>query len=133
MKIFNLMTLCAVASVALVSTAAAQDVNRGKALFAGECSACHSVVPGQNGIGPSLAHVYGMPAGAPGTGYKFSVAMQESHVVWTEVELDKFLMTPDFIAAGTKMPLPGTEMHMGVPSADDRADLIAYLRSLPRS
>jgi cytochrome c len=121
-KIFNLMTLCAVASVALVSTAAAQSADRGKTLFTSECAACHSVTPGQNGIGPSLAGVYGMHA-----------ALQTANIVWTDDQLEKFLRDPEIAVAGTKMPHPGTEMHMGMPSPVDRGDLIAYLRSLPRS
>ena len=132
MKIFNLMTLCAVASVALVSTAAAQSADRGKTLFTSECAACHSVTPGQNGIGPSLAGVYGMHA-ATTPGFHFSVALQTANIVWTDDQLEKFLRDPEIAVAGTKMPHPRTEMHMGMPSPVDRGDLIAYLRSLPRS
>ncbi len=129
---FNLIVLSAVASMALPASASAQTPERGKALFAAECSACHSVVPGQNGIGPSLGSIYGKRAGTV-PGFKFSTEMRTSHIVWTDAELNKFLTDPNNALFGTKMPTPGTEMHMGTPSAADRGSLIAYLRSLPRS
>ncbi|WP_227076146.1 cytochrome c family protein [Acidocella sp. KAb 2-4] len=126
---YRIMTAALLGGLALASAAQAQDAARGKLLFATECSACHSVMPGQNGIGPSLANVYGMHS-ASQPGFNYSPAMRTANVVWTDDELAKFLMNPDLIAAGSKMPQPGTEMHMGVPSAQDRGDLIAYLRSL---
>ena len=46
---------------------------------------------------------------------------------WTLDELDKFL-------AGPKEYIPGTAMSFaGIPKDTDRADLIAYLRSLAES
>jgi len=50
--------------------------------------------------------------------------MKNSHIVWTEKTLDRFLTSP------LKM-VPGTAMtYDGVPDAKDRADLIAYLKSV---
>ncbi len=128
----NIMRLCAaglLSCAAFASAALAQDAARGKALFAAECAACHSAQPGQNGVGPSLAGVYGRPAGTV-PGYHFSPALRQTHIILTATELDLFLRSPSSFAAGTKMPTPGSLMHMGVPNAADRGDLIAYLRDL---
>ena len=129
MKPYLTMAAGLLGGLALAGTAQAQDAARGKILFQSECAACHSAVPGQNGIGPSLAGVYDMRAGMV-PGYHYSVQLKNSNIVWTDAELNKFLMSPAVVVAGTKMPQPGTEMHMGVPSDQDRGDLIAYLRSL---
>ena len=63
-------------------------------------------------------------------GYKFSLAMKTSHVVWTNDTLESFLRNPNVLITGTNMPQGGGEMHIGVPNAEDRGDIIAYLRSL---
>jgi len=115
--------------LAIAGPAAAQDAARGSVLFSVECAACHSTVPGQNGVGPSLAGVYGSRAGMV-PGYKFSVALKQSTIVWTSETLEAFLTDPNSDVTGTNMPLPGTVMHLGMPNATDRADVIAYLRTL---
>jgi len=109
--------------VAQGSAAAAGDVAKGKALFEGQCAACHSVAPGENGIGPTLAGVYGQPA-ASTPGFQFSGALKSSKIVWTDAALDKFLADPQSDVPGTKMP------YMGLPDAADRADVVAYLKTL---
>lgn len=119
------LTLC----LAIAGPAAAQDAAHGQVLFSAECAACHSTVPGQNGVGPSLAGVYGSRAGMV-PGYKFSVALKQSTIVWTSETLEAFLTDPNSDVTGTNMPLPGTVMHLGMPNATDRADVIAYLRTL---
>lgn len=133
MKPYSTMMLCLALAgiVALPFSARAQDASaaRGKVLFQAECAACHSAEPGQNGIGPSLYGVYGMAAGKV-PGYKFSVAMKTSHVVWTDDTLESFLRSPNALITGTNMPQGGGEMHIGVPNAEDRGNIIAYLRSL---
>lgn len=115
--------------LAIAGPAMAADTARGDVLFSTECAACHSIAPGQNRIGPSLAGVYGARA-ASQPGYKYSLALKESNIVWTDVALEKFLLDPDADVTGTNMPHPGTEMHMGMPSDTDRGDVIAYLRTL---
>ncbi|HKX78436.1 MAG TPA: c-type cytochrome [Novosphingobium sp.] len=100
---------------------AAGDAERGKALFA-RCAACHSVEPGKNKLGPSLAGTVGRKAGAV-PGYKYSPAMTKSGKVWDAKALDAYLAAP------TKA-VPGTTMVIAVPNAEDRAHLIAYLATV---
>jgi cytochrome c len=116
--------LIAVAAGAFcIASAQAANVAHGKALFQAQCAACHSVSPGQNGIGPSLAGVYGAKAAAT-PGFQFSPALKKSGIVWNASTLDKFLANPQADVPGTKMP------YMGMANATDRADVVAYLQTL---
>lgn len=97
------------------------DPARGKTVF-NRCTACHTVTQ-QNRSGPHLAGVVGRKAGAV-AGYRYSPALASSAIVWDEQALD------DFLAAPAKA-VPGTKMAIGVPKAEDRQDVISYLKSIP--
>lgn len=88
-----------------------------------QCQVCHSATPGKNGIGPSLAGIYGTKA-AEVPGYDFSDAMKGSGLTWNEATLDKFLTSPQTVVPGTKMTFGGLK------DADKRKAVIAYLKSL---
>src|SRR5258706_928509 len=98
---------------------AADDAARGKTTYEANCAACHTVTPGRQGFGPSLAGVVGRDAGTL-EGYKFSSAMSQSGLRWDAKTLDEFL-------AGSTKKVPGTAMDLAVPNPADRADIIAYL------
>ena len=88
------------------------------------CVACHSFNQGgKNGIGPNLYGVVGEPI-AQGKDYNFSEALKKHTGPWTFAELNKWLTKPAAYAPGTRMTF------MGVPKAEDRADIIDYLRTL---
>ncbi len=95
------------------------DAANGKTVFA-KCMACHSLKDGENRIGPSLHGMIGRPAGQV-TGFSYSTANKSSGIVWSKDELFKFLESPQKTVPGTKMSFPG------LPMAQDRADVIAYL------
>src|SRR5436190_17710176 len=79
-------TLLSISACAL----AQEDVPQGQKQFEAQCAACHTVKPGVNGFGPSLAGVVGRPAGkAPG--YTYTGAMASSGLIWDEATLDAFL------------------------------------------
>jgi len=99
--------------------APAGDPVRGKTLFV-KCVACHTVAPGSNRLGPSLAGVVGRRAAAV-PGFRYSPAMQSSRLTWTREILDRYIATPSAVVKVTFMT------YQGVPDARDRADLIAYL------
>lgn len=105
--------------------AMAADAAKGKAIFDGRCSVCHSVKPGDEGAGPSLAGVVGRKAasepGFPG----YTGALKKSGLTWTKANLDKFL-------AGPQTVVPGTAMPIALPNAAERADMLAYLASLKK-
>lgn len=98
----------------------AGDLARGKTTFA-RCAACHSVT-GRNGIGPHLDGAFGRVAGKA-EGFRYSPGMAASTRPWDVQGLEAFLAAPT-------RAVPGTTMPLNVPGAQDRADLIAYLRSL---
>ncbi|MGC9269265.1 c-type cytochrome [Acidiphilium sp.] len=120
------MTAALVTGLFITANAHAADAAKGKSIFAAQCASCHSVAPGQNGIGPSLAGIYGKPA-ASTPGFDFSPALKSAHIVWTAAALDKFIANPQADVPGTKMP------YMGMTNAADRADVVAYLASLAKS
>ena len=109
---------------AAVSGAAFADdeAARGKTAYEANCAACHTVTPGKHGFGPSLAGVVGRDAGTV-EGYKFSGAMAQSGLHWDAKNLDEFL-------TNSTKKVPGTAMDLAVPSAADRAAIIAYLGTI---
>lgn len=98
------------------------DVTAGEKTFKA-CAICHSTKAGENKIGPTLFGVVGRVAGTS-SGYSFSPANKKSGVTWTEQVLFDYLENPR-----TKMP--GTKMgYAGLKKPQDRANLIAYLKTL---
>lgn len=88
-----------------------------------QCMSCHAVAPGQNGIGPSLAGVFGRKAGmAPG--FSYSDAMKASGKTWDEASLDAFLANPMGVVPGTRMT------YMGQSDPAKRKAVIEYLQTL---
>lgn len=104
------------------SAAAAQegDANRGHQLFDKRCGGCHSLDNDKEG--PRLRGVYGRKAGDVPT-FKYSDAVAKSGVGWDEASLDKWLTDPDKF-------IPDADMDFHVEKADERADVIAYLKQL---
>src|SRR5262245_20338778 len=115
-------TVSLVSLIALIAASARAegDPAKGEKIFA-RCKACHTIEPGANRIGPSLAGLFGRKAGTA-EGYNYSDAMKNSGIVWNEETLSKYLENPRGVVPGTKMVFPG------VKDAQDRADLIAYLK-----
>jgi cytochrome c len=102
-------------------TAAAQDAQKGKALFE-QCVACHSFDPARNESGPHLKGLFGRKAASVGD-FVYSPPMRRADFVWTPELLDKFLADPQ------QPPFRGNRMPFaGMPDAQARADLIAYLK-----
>ncbi|MCX7864631.1 MAG: c-type cytochrome [Novosphingobium sp.] len=94
-------------------------VSMGAAVFAQRCAACHSAEPGKPSHGgPNLAGVVGRQAGS--AQYRYSPAMRDSGLIWTEQELDAFLEAPS-------RKLPGTYMAVPLRDAALRQAVIAYL------
>ncbi|HZR04085.1 MAG TPA: hypothetical protein VFA81_13045, partial [Burkholderiales bacterium] len=84
----------------------------------------HSLEPGENLTGPSLAHVWGRKAGTLPDFHRYSEALQRSGVVWNEQSLDRWLADPQAFVPGNTMPFPG------IRDARPRADVIAYLKAV---
>jgi len=103
--------------------AAAGDPKRGAQVFQA-CLACHSVKPGEQLTGPSLASVWNRKAGTVEGFQRYSDALKLVDVVWNEATLDRWLANPEQFVAGNNMTFPG------VRESKDRQDVIAYLRAV---
>lgn len=106
------------------TAAAAPDATRGQALYQARCAACHA--PDFNGVGPAHRGVFGRAAGTARGFAAYSPALKRSGIVWTEASLDRWLADPEAL-------VPGQAMGVSVPDAAERADVIAFLRTLAKA
>jgi nitrite reductase (NO-forming) len=102
-----------------ISEATGGDAAAGRQVFR-KCQACHSMEPGKNMLGPSLAGLLGRKAGSE-SGYNYSSAMKQANITWDAKTLDAYLADPQKSVPGNKMPFPGLKTD------HDRADIIAFL------
>jgi cytochrome c len=94
----------------------------GQLLFNNACRTCHSVKDGDNRLGPHLHGIVGRKSGSL-KNYPYSDSMEKSGLVWDEATLDRFIADPQAVVRGNTM-----QPYGGMPSAEDRARIIAYLR-----
>lgn len=113
----------ATSSPASVQTAAAEDpLERGARLYK-RCQSCHSLdQEGRHKVGPNLWNIYGSVAGKR-EDFKYSAAMAEMTTVWDDESLDAYIENPRKYLPGGKMAFAGLR------KAEDRAALLAYLKS----
>ncbi|HLY07442.1 MAG TPA: c-type cytochrome [Rhizomicrobium sp.] len=98
------------------------DVAKGQQI-SHDCLQCHDLSKGgPDKIGPNLWGIVGR-ARASRSSYSYSSAMSSSHDPWTFEKLFRYLKSPQMVVPGTKMTFAG------LPSAQDRIDLIAWLRT----
>ena len=102
---------------------AAPDAQHGEQVYA-RCLACHALA--YDRVGPRHCGLLGRRAGSV-PGFDYSEAMKHSQLRWDAKTLQRFLADPTGVVPGTRMT------YAGVPDAQDRADLIAYLEQADRS
>jgi cytochrome c len=95
------------------------DAVRGKTFYQA-CQACHSI--DENDLGPRHRGVVGRRAGSVAD-YTYSKALMTSGLTWDEANLDRWLTNPSAL-------VPGTKMFFQISDAQQRADVIAYLKLL---
>jgi cytochrome c len=102
---------------------AAANLDNGKAKFR-LCAACHTPTEGgKNLVGPNLWNIVNRPRAAS-EGFSYSPGLKAMGGAWSYEDLNGFIANP-------KQYLPQTKMAFaGVPKPEDRADVIAYLRTL---
>ena len=99
------------------------DIEKGAKVFR-KCGACHTAEQGgANKIGPNLHGVLNRDKGSV-DGFGYSNQLIAKGGAWGYDDLDVFLKKPSTYIKGTKMAFAG------IRKPGDRADLIAYLRSL---
>jgi cytochrome c len=94
------------------------DAVRGKAVFEKRCTGCHTMDVDREG--PRLAGVYGRKAGSV-PGFTYSAGLKNFGQTWNDATLERWLSDPD-------MMVPDNNMSFSVPKAEERRDLIAYLK-----
>lgn len=116
-----------VANLLAVTTAgmfvASSEVNAAPSAAHGEevyqsCQDCHSL--DSNDVGPKHRGVFGRKA-ASVPDYSYSAALKSSGITWNEDTLDKWLTDPQKL-------VPGSKMFFHLDAAQDRADVIEYLK-----
>ena len=95
------------------------DPAAGKLVFR-KCQVCHSLEPGKDVLGPSLAGIIGRKSGAE-PNYAYSPAMKDANLTWDAKTLDTYLDDPQKVVPGNKMPFPGLK------TPQDRSDVIAFI------
>lgn len=99
----------------------AADLDNGRRVFA-RCRSCHTITDGgPNMTGPNLYGVFGRQAAALPK-YNYSTALKQADFVWDGERLDHWLENPRTFLKGTKMSF------VGIPGAQDRRDVIAFLK-----
>jgi cytochrome c len=121
----------AVALAAMAAPAVAEgDVEKGKEVFK-KCGLCHQVGPGAKTlIGPELNGIVGRKAASTADYPSYSAGMKklgEEGFVWTPENIDKWISDPKAMIPDSPMALA----FQGIPDAGQRADVIAYLKTLP--
>lgn len=102
------------------SASEAQDSSSRKALFEKRCGGCHAV--DRDKEGPRLGGVYGRPAGTVDS-FQYSDALKKSRIVWSDATLDSWL-------TDTEKLVPNNDMTFHIEGADERREIIAYLKQI---
>jgi cytochrome c len=114
------LLLAVAALVLLPLSASAGDAARGEQLWR-KCASCHTLESnGRNRAGPRLHGVFGRVAGSV-PDYKYSDALKNSGIIWTDQTLDAYIKDAEAF-------VPGTKMYGGLSQDADRADLLTFLK-----
>jgi cytochrome c len=111
---FMLMTI----GSSLLSPARVRAQANGKGLFEKRCGGCHALDSDKGG--PRLGGVYGRTS-ASLDGFQYSDALKKAKIVWKEDTLDRWL-------TDTEKLVPDNDMTFHVEKADERREIIAYLK-----
>ncbi|MDP2372298.1 cytochrome c family protein [Reyranella sp.] len=103
---------------------AGANVDAGKAIFMKQCFTCHTTDKGgANKVGPNLWDIVGRKV-ASHAGFGYSSALQAKGGDWSYEDINHMILKPTAYVKGTKMAFAG------LPKEQERADVIAYLRTL---
>jgi len=105
---------------AVILVAAAENSPRGQELFEKRCAGCHSA--DRDLEGPHLRGVYGRRAGTAPR-FPYSDSLRAATIQWDEQSLDRWLTDPEAF-------VPGNDMAFRVEKAEERAEIIRYLRHM---
>ena len=100
------------------------DAANGATVF-NACKTCHLLEAGKKSrpTGPNLHGVVDRAAGTEATYTRFSPAMKNSGITWTEDNLHAYLENPRTFIKGNRMA------YAGVKDAQKRADVIEFIKA----
>ncbi|MDH5749131.1 MAG: c-type cytochrome [Rhodospirillales bacterium] len=104
----------------------AGDAEKGEKVFKKRCKACHEAEVGKNKVGPFLSGVVGRKAGTA-DGFKRYKGLAGADWTWDEATLMEYLADPSAFAKARTGK--ATSMTFKLKKEDERADVIAYLKS----
>ena len=102
----------------LLSPSRVQAQANGKELFEKRCGGCHAL--DRDKEGPRLGGVYGRTSGSIDA-FQYSEALRKAKIVWKEDTLERWL-------TDTEKLVPDNDMTFHVEKADERREIIAYLK-----
>jgi cytochrome c len=122
----RLAAALAIAALLVAPAAADGDARRGERVFQ-YCYSCHTVDAADTQAlqGPSLVGIVGRRIAAH-DGFDYSPAMRAfaaEHGVWNEDLLERYIVAPHKLVPRTTMS------YRGVDDAQERADLMAFLKA----
>jgi cytochrome c len=94
------------------------DAALGETTFNKRCTGCHALEANRDG--PQLRGVFGRKAGSI-SGFNYSAALKGSGITWDENSLERWL-------SDTDATVPGNDMDFRVLKANERLNIIAYLK-----
>jgi cytochrome c len=119
------MFLAAAALSLMTGAALAEgDAAKGEKVF-NQCKACHDAEKGVNKVGPTLKGIIGRQI-ATVEGYNYSEDMKAfgaARGTWDDATFLEYIENPKKDVPKTKMAFPGIKKE------DQRADLLAYLKT----
>jgi cytochrome c len=107
-------------SVSAAGQADTGDPKRGQEFFQKRCASCHNLDTAKEG--PPLRGVFGRKSGSIGS-FNYSDALKAANKTWDAASLDQWL-------ADTDKFIPDNDMNQTFKNADERADIIAYLKQI---
>ncbi|WP_404421826.1 c-type cytochrome [Thalassospira australica] len=130
MNLTKTLTIAATMAVLGVVPAMAGDAANGEKVFK-KCAACHSVEPGQNKVGPSLAGAFGAQCGHVAD-YKYGkgyLAACEKGFTIDETFLVDYLQDPSAKLSEIAGSKERSKMTLKLKKEDEIADVIEYLKA----
>lgn len=96
------------------------DPKRGEDLFRRRCTSCHKLDAEKEG--PRLRGVFGRKSGSIKS-FNYSDALKNANIVWNADSLEKWLTDTDKF-------IPDNDMNLSLKNAQERSDIVAYLKEL---